>query len=381
MAKITKQLTPIYHNISYRTEFRMDSENLKYSNLRLSGIYLYDGNGRIQNTSNGGVTEYIQSITLLSGNIQIDRCDNVQLLGCHRENSVKNRYNRYITAYTSQTLYSSSVSNTLPEPAQSLITQNPSLQDPYLLNGLEGYLPLEEYLLFLKATPVFKIPDTRIIIEWSNRAKLATGTLEPYLIYEEAVGENQAEFNGVSYNSWELDRFAIPEVDDGVQQSIKYRFQGFNGKRVNRFLIAFTPMNITTPRQALLCSPPQKAEQYQIYWNNIPIYPLEIDENLKSRLLLDSWGNKTQPFGQDLFNMEFYPQLVSNDYLSHTQSWAGVDMQLLPITNLQLSYKRVGFNNDPQPPTGIDQLKIFFFGEVLKQLSFNAKGQAVITYL
>lgn len=378
MAKITKQLTPLYHNVSYHTEFRIDSDNLKYSNIRLAGLYFETAeDGRVLNTSNGGITEFINSITLLSGNIQIDRCDNIPLLGCHRTNSYPNRTNAYLNLFLTQNNYSSEIINVDPDEQVQIVPFN----NGFSLNNQEGFLLLMEYLLFLKSTPVFNMPDIRIIIEWSSLAKSSTSNLEPFLIYEEAVGNNQPKFNGVSYSGWELDRFTIPSVEENTNQSIKYRFQGFNGKRVNRFIIAFTPVNIDTPYQAKLCSPAQKDEQYQIYWNNIAIYPENINQNTKTRLMLDTWGNKTQPFGQDLYNLYYSNAIENAYYYSKTQSWAGADMQGLPITNLQFSYSRTGFNNDPQPPVGMDSIKVFFFGEVLKQLSFNSKGQAVVSYL
>lgn len=378
MSKITKQLEPLYHNVSVRTEFRIDSENLKYSDMRLLNLFFTDVNGVvIVGNSNGGVAEFIKSITLLSGNIQIDRCDSVNLLGCHRENSVSNRYNTNIQRHLRLNEYGFTIENSQTNEEVSIFKRE--ILDK---QNRWGYLSLQEYLLFLRATPAFNFPNIRLVIEWSDLAKTSVSNNEPVLVYEEAVGENQPKFTGVVYNSWELDRVRIPAVLVDVNQSVKYRVQGFNNKRVNRLLLAFTPENTGTALNGVLCSPPQKLEEYQIYWNNIPIYPWDVDDSLKSRLAIDTWGNKTQPFGSDLYNVEFYDSIVASPNLSEpTQSWGGVDMQSLPITNLQVGYKRVGFTAVGKAQTGIDSLLLYLFGEVVKQVSFNSKGQPVVAYL
>lgn len=379
MSKITKQLEPLYHNVSVRTEFRIDSENLKFSDLRLLNLFFANEGGAVINpTSNGGMAEFIKSITLLSGNIQIDRCDSVNLLSCHRENSVSNRYNSF-------------VQNQLRLNDYSFVIENGAINESCLIfrtiqlnrQNLYGYLSLQEYLLFLRSTPVFNFPNIRLVIEWSDLAKTSSSNVEPVLVYEEAVGENQPEFQGVVYNSWELDRIRISAVDEDEVQTGKFRVQGFNNKRVNRLLLAFTPENIGTVANAKLCSPPQKLEQYQIYWNNIPIYPWDVDDSLKTRIHLDTWGNKTQPWGQDLYNIQFYADAIVSeaDLVEPTQSWGGVDMQSLPITNLQIGYKRTGFVADGKAQTGTDSLLLYLFGEVVKQVSFNQKGQPVVAYL
>jgi hypothetical protein len=377
MSKITKQLEPLYHNVSVRTEFRIDSENLKYSDMRLLNVFFRDEDGdTIVCESNGGVGEFIKSITLMSGNIQIDRCDSVDLLACHRENSVSNRYNKSIQAFLKLNEYSFVLQNSgTKEDNKIFSVTNPNRTSLY------GYLSLQDYLLFLRSTPVFNFENIRLVIEWSALAKTSTTNLEPVLVYEEAVGENQPMFKGVVYNSWELDRFRIGAVAADATQSIKYRVQGFNNKRVNRFLLAFTPENVDTTLNNKLCSPPQKLEEYQIYWNNIPIYPQDINDALKSRILLDTWGNKTQPFGQDLYNLQFYDAMVFGNLEEPTQSWGGVDMQSLPITNLQVGYKRTGFVTGGTPATGTDSIVLYMFGEVVKQVTFNDKGQAVVSYL
>jgi hypothetical protein len=377
MAKITKQLTPLYHNVNVRTEFRIDSDNLKFSDMRLLDIYFTGNDGNIlPTTSNGGITEYIKSITLLSGNIQIDRCDSVDLLGCHRENNVSNLYNRCIQKILKQNNYAFRVT-----AIDTFGNSQIRLVAPRDFTNYYGYLQLSDYLLFLKSTPVFNMPNLRLVIEWSNLAKTSTTSREPMLVYEEAYGEGQPPFLGTVYNSWELDRFLIPAVANGNEQNVKYRYQGFNNKRVNRFLMATTPATVNTTTNAKLCSVPQRNEEYQIYWNNMPIYPQAIDENLKSRLLLDSWGNKTQPFGQDLYNINYYDEVIDPTYEQPTQSWAGIDLQSLPITNLQLGYKRTGWIDAGLPTVGIDSLNMYLFGEVVKQVTFNAKGQPVVAYL
>lgn len=378
MAKITKQLEPLYHNVNVRTEFRLEAPNLKFSDMRLLNIYFADAEGLdIDRQSNGGVTEYIKSITLLSGNIQIDRCDNLALLGCHRENSVSNRTNRFLQRHLKQNEYcfTTQIKDNFEN---DLIFR----KTPVDYNGVFGYLNLSDYLLFLKATPVFNFPNIRLVIEWSDLAKTSVTNEEPFLVYEEAVGEGQPEWPGVVYNSWEMDRFRVGAVAENATQSVKYRVQGFNNKRVNRLLLAFTPELVDTTLNAKLCSPPQKEEQYQVYWNNIAIYPQDIDDKLKSRIMLDTWGNKTQPFGQDLYNVSFYQNnIVFGDMAEPTQSWAGVDMQSLPITNLQIGYKRTGFDLAGTPDVGLGSLLIFLYGEVVKQVSFNNKGQPVVAYL
>jgi hypothetical protein len=382
MSKTTKQLDPLYHNVSNgRTEFRIDSENLKYSDMRLLNVLFLDENGDdLTSNSNGGIYEFIKSITLLSGNIQIDRCDSTDLLSCHRANSVSNRYNTYLQEELIKNKYS------FYDECKDLLGNvviKPNNTDSIFPN-MEGYLALSDYLLFLRSTPLFNLPNLRIVIEWSALAKSSVSNSTPVLVYEEAVGDNQPPFMGVVYNSWELDRFTIPAVVNGTPQSVKYRIQGFNNKRVNRFLLAWTPANVSTPNNAKLCSPAQKLEEFNLYWNNIAMFPQDINDSLKSRILLDTWGNKTQPFGQDLYSVEHYNGNIVQANVGlgdHNQSWGGVDMQSLPISNLQLSYKRVGYVEDGQSDTGTDSLTVYVFGEVVKQVSMNDKGQPVVAYL
>lgn len=379
MSKITKQLTPVYHNPKIRTEFRLDSENLKYSDMRLLNVLFNDVNGEpVERNSNGGFSEYIKNITLLSGNIQVDRCDMVDLLSCHRVNSVSNRVNTYKTRYLNFNEYSFLTRCADPSTTgQNNIDRVTPIQ-PVI--GLMGYVDLKLYLLFLNSTPVFKFPDMRLIIEWSDLAKTAVSNEEPVLVYEEANDETQPRYTGGVFTSWEFDRIRIPAVPEGQSQDLKLRFNGFNGKRVNRMLLASTPETTPTPENGFLCSVAQKNEGYQIFWNNEPLYQQYITENLKSRLLLDTWGNKTQPFGQDLYHLNSYDQIVEGDLaIAHTQSWGGVDLRGLPITNLQLGYRRTGYDAGQSWTT--DPLLLYLFGEVDKFLSFNDKGQVIISYL
>ncbi len=145
MSKTTKQLDPLYHNVSNgRTEFRIDSENLKYSDMRLLNVLFLDENGDdLTSNSNGGIYEFIKSITLLSGNIQIDRCDSTDLLSCHRANSVSNRYNTYLQEELIKNKYS------FYDECKDLLGNvviKPNNTDSIFPN-MEGYLALSDYLL------------------------------------------------------------------------------------------------------------------------------------------------------------------------------------------------------------------------------------------
>lgn len=385
MAKQTVQNEAYYHNYKVRTEFRLDSDNQKDSSLRL--LKVLSGSENLLNVykRGTGVCSLIKSIALYSGNVQIDRCDNFQLMGACLNNLTQNRHSGSVN--NGLLLNNNDFFNSLNiDGAENDVKVISELN---LSQNIEGYIDLKPFLQFLKSTPNFNFPDCRLVIEWNRSADDvwidANGeTLNmpaPVLIYEEFVGESQPTFTGSQYLSWEHDRVVLEPINNGQQQSTKQRITGFDKKRVSRGLLAFTPNVAPHDDFGTYCSPAQFEETFQIYWNNVALLPDVVRNITKGRYFTDIFGDKVQPILTDQFAVPLATRghLIQNDQDQlPLHSWGACDLQLLPITNLQIEYSRRGDNTYAW---GTAQINLIMQAEVSKAVKFDAKGRPVVAYV
>lgn len=385
MALTTQTLDPFYFGQN-RVEFRLDPLRSYRTELRLGNIGI-DQNAEYYPYS-CGLHSLFRRISLYDGNIQIDSVSNVGLWMAFRNQLKDNdsHNNKYNLMYSDGLGYGLSFRSGVNERA--LMNKN-SL--PITSRFQDGYVQLNEILPFLKATTSFKFKNPRLIIEWeTNPAKsLIDGDLPrpPNIVFKRPVlfcdmlTKDTPMPAQLPYSSMELDRWTISTAGEDEIVSDKQRINGFNGKFVNRMLMALVPS--TGSDELCDCrAVQQKDEQLDIFINGKQYGPgpQGINSDNKHSILINTWGDINVCLGNEKYAFLGTAETQAVDPriqgLGAEQGWIGFPLEA-EISDLELVYKRTG-----GPVVKQQELTYcYIYGEVQKSLSFNKDGNSEIENL
>jgi len=369
-----------YHNQLQRTEFRLESNHVYNSDMRLVDVQA-GSDGTYQ--YGAGAYALIKNIYLYDDNILIDQCYEAGYIASLENMLNENRRNRDLWSYSvKSSIGYTNVAN--PVNNASVVDSLTALQTGK--GNVASRLELRPLLGFLAFNQLFQLKMPRLVIEWNtsahdvfilaDSAKIIT-IPAPTLIVDDLIGAPNVPMPQ-SYLSYELDRITQPLVATNVIKKTKFRVNGFDKKRVGRLLL----INKGDYNAVMgdYKSHAQWYEEIQLYVNDSPFLPSPITRFNKQSYMNDAYGNMNFPIGLNYVAFEAGDGTANSDLLhdvnikqyEHTQSWGVVDFKDQIIPDLQVEYTRGGGT------LGVNASVMLLIGEVARQLSKDANGNAVV---
>ena len=370
-----------------RSEFRLNNFNtIILSNLRLADVSSVplNNNPDTRYTANGGVMNLIKKLTLYSGNQQLDTISNF-----HKWYGFKNLISTQSEADGIKKPNTASVLSINTENIN--VQQNVGEIPAYGFNGkFDVPLPV------LEDNNDLFFDDIRLVVEWNTApatvysadGRPASFTVNPpSLIYTEFLSKDYSELKKIAqskpfvWNAIEGERLDVPATTNGTVQPIDTRLRGFDNKTVTRMVV----VNDSSTANAYCCrthSVAMNAEKLNFRVNGRLIMPYNGIDNENQKLRsLNAWGEATVYQGGQ-YTQETEGTLGESLLTMAGQfSYASFDIRQ-KINDLNIQFQRTGKTGEPATDESfLSQMDIYCFGEVLKQVKEDNKGNLMVMNL
>jgi len=377
-----------------RVEFRLDSDKLFLSNMRLL---------RVANTAGAGATyrrgcgalEFIKTIELLDGSKKLCRLANV--------GSVYNFMRVNTTNETNIGLNTVDKTNlgyvfTVPSLTSDDMSILPVLARDAITETNDGYIDLHALLPFLKEsqivpTQIFK--NLKLVITFADDGNGGgwTGATPPLLAVDEmlntAVGDAMLKnYKGFTWNEIENDQYLVPAIPQGGAtglandeirvQYVRNQLKGFDNKMVKRCFVQKQTAGAFYDDFGIQGSAPQNRERFQVRKNGSNIYA---GNGLDSPALLQHevvqiWGemNKTTL-------TPYLDSVISQDILG--DFYLAFDLTGNRTNELQLEYQRSVLKDNAAANNDRTSLALTMnvYAEVEKVIQVNGDGTYRVMYV
>lgn len=406
----THLIDPINDVKNRRSEFRLMSDMLYMSNLRLLNIGMSSDHDSKYNELVGALG-VISQISLMDGNQILDSVNKFNILQGFRSYNKSNDDNMELN----RALHHNNMGFVCVRSATA------DLEEKNIISGMPGRKvtadPLTTPTSHIDLMAVFPIlrqlkfvhtglfPKFRVIVQYeTDKYALQSGTsqaqatasvietVEPLLVADELRDEAMAakfmkEFKGVVFPSVENDRVVVTEVTPAAnevkQQKNTYKINGFNGKTLNRLLVEKQPVRGSEENSAEyknLASESMAREKFQVRINGANKLPRDgaINHNERLGMLHDTWGQcNVAPASNlvDLVNGTNH-YTAPDDKVGHL-SYFGMNIGE-KVADFQLDYERSGVDGQDQLN---QELNLNVFGEVVKSLNVMPGGSYRVSYL
>lgn len=406
----THLIDPINDVKNRRSEFRLLSDLLYMSNLRLLNIGMTSSHDSKYNELVGALG-VISQISLMDGNQVLDSINKFNLLQGFRAYNKSNEDNMELNTH----LHYNNLgfvcvrSSTATEEQKNIISGMPARKvtaiettTPTSHIDLMAIFPILRQLKFIH-TGLFQ--KFRVVVEYeSDKYSLQSGTTQaqaaasilqttqPLLVADELRDEATAtkfmkEFKGVVYPSMENDMVVVPTVTPAAGSTLvqknTYKINGFNGKTINRLLVEKQSQRgseLNSTEYKNLASEAMAREKFQVRINGANKLPRSgaINQNERLGMLHDTWGQCNTPPASNLVDLVN----GSNHYTDPDEkvghlSYFGMNIGE-KIADFQIDYERSGVDGKD----GLNQaLNLNVFGEVVKSLNMVPGGSYRVSYL
>lgn len=402
----TRQFDPVYDKSNFRSEFRLPSDGVYLSNLRLADYGLATASATLPGTG----AFCIKSIQLYDGNQLLDQVLEASLVknfdaynNSNDENaSVENVLSRNAMGYMAAGNVSKNAAGDGVDPDDIRV----QVFSDSAAGNRKAWLSLKNFLPFLGAslyvpTTVFK--NLRLVVNWKSGEDLknvirdttqVVNTFEDSILIademvaEEAVKKATSAYKGVVYRAIEHDSVHVdainPPADGTLEQQNRYLVNGFNNKSVGRLRVTQTPLQQNTWRPATTNlgfgnqgSVAQWATEYQFRVNGSnKLARNGVDRrNQRLAMLTDTFGICNMP---SFLNFTYIPDMTP--ILPEPQGeldYTGLHIDD-KVSELVVEMKRTGVAGNDR----LNQaLRLNLFGEVTKALAMNKDGTYTISYL
>ena len=311
----TKIYNSVFDQSKYRSEFRLDSDTLFLSNMRILnlGLTSTEGTDKRYNLVNG-VGAIIKNIYLYDGSVILDKIINFGDFSAFTAYNKSNQANSDIAKLLARNglgfVYERQP-NALDSAANPITIKEtfPNAPDTPRATPEEtsmGFLNLREVFPLLKAmqfvhSGLFK--NVRVVIEYSIPGSVTAGlgeitqTTLPILvadcIQDPKVAEKfLSEFKQQVWISNEVESVVVPASSLTGIQSQKYRLTGALGKTVNYMLVQKKGVSDLSTLYDSHASETMIDETFQVRCNGEDILPESgvVSSNQRLALLHDSFG-------------------------------------------------------------------------------------------
>ena len=407
---INSEIQPVSHQKNYRTEFRLEPDNLYLSNLRLINIGV---TGKVGNKLNQlvGALGVIKSISLLDGNETLDTLNNFnQYAGfrCYNRTNDENISQNYRLKKNYMGFINlGSNLDYVGGPAgfvQVGALRNPSELTDNVDTTPTMWVSLKDYFPFLEGSeyvPTSIYKNFRIVIEYENDVDNITPedtdafeTTIPFLVADMIDNDNVKSqilqnYNGVRFSPIENSRVVLNAIVPTVgnpnpTQSQTFTINAFNDKTIERLLLVKEPVSTSSDTIGRLGSIGQYLEstQYNINGANLLQGAGLTSRNMTLAMLYDLYGdcNNIAPNGYLAESENYITDLDLVNRLEYTAVHIGDYVQ-----NFQLQYGRTGQFDAAEADQSVlplnQRLNLQLYAEVRKEISVNSDGSYAIAYV
>jgi hypothetical protein len=416
----TRIIDPVFDSENFRTEWRLNSNTVYLSNMRLINVGIED-DGNSETGLNPLTGAYcIESIQLYDGNQLLDQVLQASIYRAFQNANNTNDLNMSVENVLSRNSYGFIASG-----IQDWTGTEPNREDIKISGLWEGtfetgsnepnsaWISLKEVLPFLTSslyvpTSVFK--NLRLVIQWKSKAQLKNLIVErtvnvntlslSSLVVDEVVDGDGREkvmknYQGVVFKAVEHDAVhceAInPAADSKETQNNRFLVNGFNNKTVERLIVVQTPLTESTWVDGTETkgagnqgSVAQLNNAFQFRVNGANKLPRSgfTKKNQRLAALTDSYGEFTIIPTSNFVYVPYMKDLVSAD--NQTQNLLGqIDYTACdirePVRELIIEYNRDGVagagNAEINQP-----VRLNLFGECTKSIRVD-NGKYIISYL
>jgi len=381
----TKQVEPVVATAN-RAEFRLAAGGY-LTNWRLAEM------GAVTNLqspycSSSGVYGLIENITLYIDNVEVDACRDV---GFHSAfiNTLSSNENSYAMNEQTAGVFWGFRVNKDDDELEHISAAAPNQGNTTNATTYHGTCDAGRMLGYCSSTPAMYARDNiRIVVEYKRNVPaniyteggVATYTpIRPLLFVDVLMGDYKMPAK-VPYYSWENDRNNVAVSVAGAAQRTDAKVNGYNGKFVQRLMLAVQPLVVGGSNDMGLNQSLRQVNQV-VNWrlNGAVVFPI-LGQNSSAKALAemsDTFGENNCPLGGNNA-----PQLVA---LGDAGDVADLNGRVAynayqvndKIYDLVCEYSRTG---DAVVPAGEASVNLVTYAECVKQLEYRGNGQLVVTY-
>ena len=376
-----------------RVEFRLDSDKLFLSNMRLLRVANINQTGG-QYRRGCGALEYFKTIELLDGSKKLCRLTNVSSVYNFMRVNTTNETNMGLVGVDKTKLgYVFTVPNLTSDDSAIL----PIVPRIAMIAENDGYIDLHALLPFLKAsqivpTQIFK--NLKLVITFADDGNGTWGGATPPLLAVDemlntAVGDAMLKnYKGFTWNEIENDQYLVPAIPQGGAtglandevrvQYVRNQLKGFDNKMVKRCFVQKQTPGAFYGDFGIQGSAPQNRERFQVRKNGSNIYA---GNGLDSPALLQHevvqiWGemNKTTL-------TPYLDSVISQDILG--DFYLAFDLTGNRTNELQLEYQRSVLKDNAAANNDRTSLALTMnvYAEVEKVIQVNGDGTYRVMYV
>lgn len=429
-------IDPVFDRAGFRAEFRLPTDSVFMSNIRLLNVGALAGVGNDSYNPLVGALGAIRAIAIYDGSTMLDQLQIAQpvlaLKAALRRNDDNLSTGRYLshvgTGYVAQGEYTIA-------PLTSQIDQNNikvQIQSPQVNNAnKEAWISLRDLLDFCRSSmiiPTSTFKQLRIVVDYQPTAFIKQNVLQRNdgdpvsstsnaLLVVDEVNDGELKdrmmqsYSGVVFSPLETDVVVAnvpPPLADVVGSdqtpiSTSYLVHGFNNKHLKRLAIMQQPTDSTTwtagaenDGYAGFASVAQWRSAYQVRVNGVNVLPGNgisgtasgltaplaqggSRANRTLRKMNDAWGSGNIINGQNMCGLVDQQSVVGDGQVIKSMG----DLDILAcrveqnVDELQLTYSRYGAVNNPK----MNQvLNLVLIGEVEKAVVMRSDGSYNVVY-
>jgi len=405
----TTEIQAHTNSSNFRTEFRLQSDKLYMSNMRLMNVGWSQSTAATP-TINRLVGCYgaIKNLSLYDDNELLDGLDNFNLwaaFNCYNKaNDANYSTNNFLkknnTGLTTLGGDETGASDGIDITVKRLFDD--SIGSP--TNPPSAWLDISAYLDFLKQSryvPSHYFKRLRIVIEWETdlvnltpETQTAVSTLEPFLVVDEMVNEQMIvevlkNYGGINYQPIETSRTVLPVVsplptsntDDDQLQEVTFTIQGFNNKSINRLVCMPVANSVSSNLYGNLNASAMKLNNYQVRTSQGNVLQGQglVSDNQRRGMMTDLYGDCTDAVGA-VWVSEASTAILGGTEASNTVGWMSplcVKMEEDMVQNFQVTVGRRSVYDTAAASQDLgkynQQMNLHFFAEVQKQVAVNPK--------
>lgn len=422
----TRLIDPVFNQTNTRCEFRLPSETVLLSNMRLLNVGATTALlATAKYNALVGAPGTMKAIRLLDGNQVLDQINDV-----NRWMAFKN--------YTKNNTVCSNLNNTLSQNALGYVYDQPNITRvdasgqflpdsdfskiiPFKGSGnvrhleedtTSAWVSLRDLFPMLASvvnvnTTVFK--NLRVVIEWTKSHQdyaidisgdAILKTVQPLLCVDELTADTpmkreiMGKFDPISFAVIEQDRVNVKALVTTEINSSTFQLQGFNNKKVNRVCVQKVRSTGSAYASTLfgtMGSPTMLDETHQWRINGSNLYSQPISNyNEALALTNDVWGVCDQPLGGCPYIGNYGAgQNIGNHIDRHfpdslplmgETSYISADFHGQRIRELQMTYGRSGIANVANTRYN-EAITLLIFAEVQRVIVPSKTGGYVVSYL
>ena len=381
----TVVLDPVFHN-NYRTEFQIGQNMVLLSNLRLIDISVLVSAASPVPVDTG-VLGLIKNVFLYDGGVLLDQMynltDYIRFINANKSNDKNLSVNSFLNgnAYGFSVTKGKQIDKTDAEilPARTATEFNTTYAVTY--KGWFGLTQVMDFLVKVNYLPTNIFKNLRLVIEWNNVASIAafSSLVRPSLVCDQVIDEQaaiqieKAFLNmTISYKPIERDSGSAALIaTDNTKQDTTLQLKAFDGKTLIKMLVLkLAPNN----------SLPFLAESLNLIVNGrqlIPYYGID-NPNKKAMYLNESWGSVNLLPGDNDISYDNSKDITRNALIEYGKlnDYYGVNVGE-QISELIVRYSRTSNTTAPSKLA----INLLFYGEVMKAIQINEKGDYNVMYL